>query len=173
MKKLNINALQAMLILTYLFICGCGSSLKLNAPIEKGSIKDDFTITFEDRNITLKPGQFFTLADLGLQANRNTIEGNILTAYQDVIKKGRHFPSYRIRVAKSGYDKPYYGLLTFFNTSKKHTTDAVARYYELQIPPQYFNDATRGRVACAYEYTSDKVFGKLPTWVIWLSDQPL
>jgi len=173
MKKVT-NRLQLTVLSFLLFVMfSCGGSLKLNAPIDKGSVKDDFTITFEDKAITLKPGQFFNLNELGLQANRAVIEGNILTAYQDVIKKGRHFPSYKIRLEKKGYDKPYYGLLTFFNTSKSHTTDAVARYYELQIPPQYFNDATRGRVACAYEYTSDKKFGKVPTWVIWLSDQPL
>jgi hypothetical protein len=174
MKKFTNKAALAVIISFAIVLTSCGGGLKLNVPIEKGSIKDDFTITFENKDITLKPGQFFTLTELGLQENAKMYEGNnILTAYQEVIKKGKHFPSYKIKITKSGYDKPYYGLLAFFKTGKQHTTDAVARYYELQIPTQYFNDATRGRVACAYEYTSDRKFGKVPTWVIWLSDQPL
>jgi len=44
-----------------------GFSQSLMTPIDKGVIKDNFSITFVDKNITLKPNESFALSSLGIQ----------------------------------------------------------------------------------------------------------
>ncbi|MEI9954966.1 MAG: hypothetical protein WDM90_01305 [Ferruginibacter sp.] len=42
---------------------------KLSVPIEKGKIDGDFSLSLTDKNIIIKPNEFFKLSDLNLKAN--------------------------------------------------------------------------------------------------------
>jgi hypothetical protein len=181
--------------ISVLCLVGCTSS-RLPVVIEKGKIQDDVTINFTQQKISIKPDEFFTLSELGLRAGETAWQWSkeqTIDQYKSFDNPrsglGKIYPVYNITIKKPGYSNPYYGKILFLNASEASNTEAVARYYEIQIPNQYFENAKGGRIACVYEFsnrastTSLKAPGRRivkiagagfsPTWIIWLSDTPM
>jgi hypothetical protein len=173
-----ITQFSKLILVCTFFISSCGTVLKV--PIERGKIDGDFTIQFTDKNITLRPNEFFKLSELGLIANggeikRKTVNSTDIKSALKLFKKQR-IRNYPITIVNPHYKKPYYGKIAFFNTNKVNEAEAVSRYYEIDIDGSYFDNATRGRMAIVYEYSNVRASlvkdVKVPTWIILLSDEP-
>lgn len=176
--KLQITTIS--IIATFL-ICSCGG---MHVAIDKNKIEGNTTIKFNNKNLIITPNQFFTLSESGLEANSKKVTiGNtavmskVITYFLKRCKNG-NLTAYDIAINNSGYAKPYYGKIMFFNTNKKNQLEAVSRYREISIGSEYFESATRGRIAIVYEYFTRNLplngqSGQVPTWVILMSDEPL
>ncbi|HEX7413338.1 MAG TPA: hypothetical protein VF411_04770, partial [Bacteroidia bacterium] len=82
---------------------------------------------------------------------------------------GKNAISYKITIAHN--NKTYYGRIAFFNVPKNFQNTAVASYYKITIPEQYFERAKSGVQSCIYEYCGST--HPYYTWIVWLSDVPL
>jgi hypothetical protein len=174
MIKPAIIAFWALVIFSFV---ACTPRLKMQ--IDRNKVASDVTIKVLDKNLTLKPNEFFTLSETGLEANGGPIDAQLLelTKIDVALKafKKKKYVSYDVLINNAKYSKPYYGKIAFFNASKSNATSAVTRYREITIDNNYFESATRGRVAIMYEYALYNGFSawKTPTWVLLMSDEPL
>jgi hypothetical protein len=168
-------------IIAAFLMCSCGG---MHVSIDKNKIEGNTTIVFNDKNITIKPNQFFKLSESGLDANAKKITIGHTAVTSKVINyflkrcKNGNITSYDITISNPNYGKPYYGKIMFFNTNKKNQLEAVSRYREISIGSEYFESATRGRIAILYEYFTRNLAmtgqsGQVPTWVIIMSDEPV
>lgn len=156
-------------------------------PIEKGIITGDFAITFIDKNITIKPNQYFNLAELGFKANNyppneNGVDSKEYRRTLNGQKKGafRMYNLYKIKINRTTDTTSYFGTLCFWNTRKQSKDEAVCKYYQISIPESYFESARDGQVSKSYEWYPLRGFGiavkeidpgnHLLTWLIFLSD---
>ena len=119
MEKLKFICISFILITCF---SNCGTNLKI--PIDKGKINGNFTITLPGRNVTIKNNEFFRLSDLGLSANSGQVKKKTILAtdIKSALKlfKKQKIKNYDIRISKDGFDRPYYGKIAFFNTTKIH-----------------------------------------------------
>jgi hypothetical protein len=77
-----------------------------------------------------------------------------------------------VRVMVPGRAEPLYGIIAFHELSEGHTGPAT-RSYQVEVPSQYVEAATGGRVSVVYEVgTFNKRDGDI-AWVLWLSDRPI
>lgn len=173
------------LFLCFLFLFSCSGVI--NVPIEKNKVASDVKINFTTKNLEFKQNDLFNLSNNGLEANSSVSGGNggnWLKHFTDVsytVKafKKKQFINYDVLITSPKYPKPYYGKIAFFNTTKKNSVSAVARYREISIADEYFSNATRGRTAIMYEYANFDFGGigkanelKMPTWILLMSDEP-
>lgn len=178
MKQLKL----AMKVCLICLLSSCAAQ-KMVA-IQRAKLIGNFNIEFVNKNITIKPDEFFKPQELGLVENMPTNIGTLENALNLCIKK--RIKNYDIIIKNPAYPKPYYGKIAFFKTPTKNKLAAVSRYYELSIGDSYFENATRGRMGIVYEYfdVAGKTPGlfslglptaaiKVPTWFIILSDEPL
>ncbi len=158
-------------ILSTTMLLGLTACSKRPFIIEKGCVKDDFSITINDKNAVLKPDKFFNLEDYKLVANPKRFPPTLKTLHDFKNK----FVNYKVTITRPGNDKPYYGRLAFFAVPDKMKNLAVCSFYKISIDGAYFQQAEDGRTAYLYEYyTIDgKRGGNFPTWIIWLSDIPI
>jgi hypothetical protein len=145
--------------------------------VDRGCIKDNFSIRFVDQNFILEPDKFFSLSKINLQVSK--IIGNPAKKRgkdnfnsEAVLKyyTNKKVISYKISITRN--DRTYYGRIAFFGVEPKHKNDAVATYYKISIPEDYFSQARDGMKTCVYEYYMKDDL-KIFTWAIWLSDVPL
>jgi len=170
-----------LLFLGISLLSSCFSSMKIKVDIDKNKLVSNVIIKFVEKEITLKQDDIFYLSKLGLASNQIKLNTGILkiTEISYILKafKDKKYINYDVTIKSPKYQKPYYGKIAFFNTSKNKEMDAVARYRELSIEDSYFASATRGRVAIMYEYSSTAIGllnpdVKVPTWIIVMSDEP-
>ena len=141
--------------------------------IDRGCIKGDFTIKFEDKDITLSPDNFFSMEKLRLKSNPPSGKDLRPDGY-----KRKDLVTYKIKIEKLSSNKVYYGRIAFYAVVNKPKiiSQAVVSYFKLSIPESYFMQAHDGITASVYEYYINrrkKVDHQFPTWVIWFSDVPL
>jgi hypothetical protein len=171
MKHLKLT-LTAVCYMLALGLVSCGGSSKLPYAIEKAR-NDEFTLTFTQKVKTVKAGEMFDLALMGLEANSKRWTSNFAeTPYKFREDK---YTYYDVTIAKKGYST-YYGRLAFFNTDDKEK--ALARYfYTIKVGDKYFAEGKNGKIACIHDANkpTGKKSGKKsiqPTWILWLSDSP-
>ena len=155
-------------IAIFFFISSCSHKLY---SIPTGCVKDEFTIKFIDQELSLKPNQFFNVADLNLTENYWSKASRLATK-----PNGFNFgniQSYKISIVHNS--TTYYGRIAFFKVPYRCKNDAVASFYKIYIPDSYFQKANNGAQSCFFEYTNvnPKIGITSPTWIIWLSDSPV
>ena len=163
----HFSFIPALLLAATVFFGSCHPKLFV---IERGCVKDDFTIKLTEQNATLKPNEFFNIDKLNLRVNSRLIQTVSMDFLQVYKVQRAGIVSYPVQIRKGG--KTYYGRLAFFGVKEKAQTQAVCTFYKIAIPDDYFGQAVDGRTACVYEYYSvqGRHGGKFPTWVIWMSD---
>ena len=92
----------------------------------------------------------------------------------------------KVMISKSGYDKPFYGVLVFSRISE--TGEALAqRRWQVAIPGQYFRSASNGGISVVFgPYDHKQYYGngtdgytlrpserQATSWILWMSDLPL
>jgi len=152
-------------------------SSKLSYPINSGIIQGSFTIIFIDKNITIKPNQKFNLSDLGIVAgispedNPDSYKDRGLKEYKAKLNSPKNNTNsfYRIKINRENDTTTYYGLISFYNTNESHKDDAVAKYYEIKLSDNLFDQSRGGNLSYNYEFWK-KFMAKVPTWLILFSD---
>lgn len=98
-----------------------------------------------------------------------------ITAYGNKVA-----PHHRVVVYVPGREVPLFGKLMFLKVFRDFDGPA-SRSYQVQIPQNYIDAATGGRLSVVYEtYASDEtrwvdginVPAKRVAWALWLSDRP-
>jgi len=83
----------------------------------------------------------------------------------------------RVTIWLADWPQPLYGILDFLSVPSA-TKGAVARSMLLQVPPEYVEATSGGRISMVYEPSgvTVKLGGvecESPAWVLWLSREPL
>jgi len=78
----------------------------------------------------------------------------------------------RVRVTVPGLTEPLYGVLAFYcNWSG---SAPAMQSLQIQVPQSYVDATSNGRISVVYEmFEIENGMGRLPTWALWLSRQPL
>jgi hypothetical protein len=176
---IKIKSIYALFIISIL--TSCGTSLKV--PIDKNKLNSDVTIEFVNKKITIKSGETFSLSEQDFKANSLPID-QWINKFMDInytlkkFKKGK-FKNYDILITNPDYKKKYYGKIAFFNTNKVSEMAVVAKFRSITIDDDYFDRATEGRTAMMYEYSEanynalvPRSQGRVPTWILLMSDEP-
>ncbi len=167
MTKKTIYSLLG-LTLTLFFLTECKPG---NYIIDRGCVKDEFKITFDDYpEITFTPDKFFSTNALNLKTNYYGPTDFRADGYKEV-----GLVSYKVTIERFSNHKKYYGRMAFFGVPNKpaFTNKAVASFYKITIPENYFEEARDGITSTVYEYYMYNPAVKFPTWTIWFSDVPL
>ena len=176
LSKILKNLFYLVLVIS---LASCGGTKSLPYSIDKAKIEDNFDITFTDKGIAVKQGEFFSLPIIGLEASKKAWKSDMKeTKAQYNQLADNNYPFYNITISKKGYNT-YYGRIIFFKISKANKEEALSRsYYQLKIAARAFEGAKGGKI----EYITDAALptGKKaakksldPRWIIWLSDSPL
>lgn len=127
-------------------------------------------ITAEDGSFTIESGQEFQppfqMIKISHRYRSNSDLSGMVNFSADFLKDGAK----RVRVTVPGRPQPLYGVLALFEISDLGTGPG-ARSYRIEIPQQYVDGATSGRVSVVYE-TYQTPAWLFPSWILWLSDQP-
>lgn len=164
-KKAIFSVLTFVIISITFTQCESGKYI-----INKGCIKDEFKIKFTDEGIELAPDKFFSTVDLKLKTNNYGMTDFSTSGYR---KPG--VTSYKITIERFSNHKTYYGRIAFFSVPNRpvYVNKAVASFYKIVIPENYFDEAKDGITSTVYEYYNYNPSVKFPTWMIWFSDVPL
>lgn len=144
--------------------------------MDRGCIKDVFSIRFIDQKFIIEPDNFFSVSQLKLNVseiigNPSKRRGKDDFNSEAVLKYYTNKKVISHRISINHKNKTYYGRIAFFSVENKHKNDAVASYYKISIPEDYFLQAKDGMKTCVYEYYMKDDL-KIFTWAIWLSDIP-
>jgi hypothetical protein len=110
---------------------------------------------------------------LGLHAE----DANVVSMYSVALNS---MGARKIMISYPGRDKPLYGVLLLCDIYPGSTGPA-SRSYQIQVPQQYVDAASNGRVSVVYEKLNSPQNGKrdsggkiisTKSWVLWLSDMP-
>jgi hypothetical protein len=180
-KKIHRHILLIILIF---FCTSLSFAQRLKIPIDKGIISDSFNITFLDRNVTLEAGSEFSLKKIGIKSSDDFLIKNLALVGTNKFKAfskrmqsnyGRkHFAPYRIKIYNKYSGVTYYGILSFFNTNKRHAQAQECQVYNITIPQTLFKEASNGAICRAYEYfesrghTMPLGLWLLPLWPIMI-----
>ena len=143
-------------------------------------------ITAQDKSFTIVSGQEFQPTfQLGKSAVFGDLGNSMAAPPGDTPRGGVNFygqalsaGAKRVRVTVPGRAEPLYGVLALFEISDLGTGPG-SRSYRIEIPQQYIDEAAGGRTSVVYEsyerpgsfyYTVSDY--KMPSWALWLSDQP-
>lgn len=138
------------------------------------------TISAEDNSFTIRSGQEFQppfqikIGSQVLNALPDPFDGFCSDAPSDRVKEYSEALSSgaeRVRVTVPGVAKPLYGVLALLQIADKGD-GAATHSYQIEIPQDYVDAASGGKVSVVYEFY-DLTGRNVPSWVLWLSDQPL
>lgn len=163
-------------ILSFLAACAPAVNRSPQISVERGIIATpDVTITAGDNSFTLVSGtEFQSPFQVNLQKmpvdGRDTFEENLRELSSVYLRLGAK----RVRVNAGG--KQLYGILSL-NTVPKGAYGPASRMYRIEIPQEYINAASGGRVSVVYEKVDVRHSRRgtlaVSAWILWLSDQPI
>jgi hypothetical protein len=133
-------------------------------------------IEAEDGSFTIETGKPMPPPfDIETFAESETDDWNGSTLVEK-FKEALDLGARRVRVKAQGLEQPYYGVLVL-SKIRKDAFGPASRSFNIEIPEEYFRQATGGRVSVVYETVE---YGKKGSeseswyaWILWLSDRPL
>jgi hypothetical protein len=171
MKSLHSLRMICLSILVALAFVGCGSmeptrvmSIRVNTP--------DVVLQAEDNSFKLEAGidglPPFRPAEYGYELK--TAKMDLLSLYPIALAQ---MNAKRVLVTYPNLQQPLHGVLLLFQIVPGGTGPAT-RMYQIDIPQQYVDAATGGRVSVVYELykVPDLPGGEAKSWILWLSDMP-
>lgn len=165
MKKLLL-ILPAMLVMV--LMTGC---VVTSENVKSGRIgTNDIKIKFVDKPIIWESGKTF-IPDPSMQASNPYWAHRNPPSAGDPCSKTRT-GCHEVRVKVPSNNEELYGRLHISKSSNQATGPAARSYY-IQIPQNYINEASDGKISVVYEWVKyQKGQFKHTGWVLWLSDRP-